>query len=265
MQGSAPFFNEAIQRSKLVLCMKQCTERLRGGFKASNETKRDQEQAVRIKPWKEAVGELTETFLSYQGVMSAVPREKKRALFYSEFRRMSLAAAMSTIATKNWGGDRFHHAEEITSACVIGLLKQEQGYRGVFQKTLAPFGEIKGYLSQTIWKGVKQHARDRLRKEHHFWNHEQIDPAYQEFIDGKIGAIGLQIDLKAALEKVREEERILFNLPCGVIPLDAVLGKEIASEILAQLPRRSWQRYCKQSRERLAMALDFSRVGGVGK
>jgi len=238
--------------------MKKCATNRNGEPRSSFEqTKEDKNCHLEIKTWKQAVAELTETFLSYQAIMSAVPRARKRADFYSEFRRMSLAAAMSTLAGKNWGGDRIHHSEEIVSACIIGLLKQEQADRGLFRMTLAPFVQLRGYMSQIIWRGVQQKARDHFRKEDPQWNHESLDLNCANFIDEKIGDIGLRIDLKRAIQKVTAEEMVIFQLPGGVIPLDLVLRKEIASTILSQVPKRSWQRYSRQSRERLAKELGY--------
>jgi hypothetical protein len=211
----------------------------------------------KLKPWQQAVGELTETLLSYHSIVSPVVRERQRTLFYAEFQRMSLAAAMSTLATKSWNGDKIHVAEEIVSSCLISLLRQEQSYRGLFQKTLAPFVEVRSYLSQVIWRGVQQQARDYLRKERHNWNHESLAANNAVLIDKKVASIALHIDLKNALEKVTAEEKAIFNLPGGVIPLDLVLRKEIASSILSQVPKRSWQRYAQQSRKRMAKELGY--------
>jgi len=219
--------------------------------------KRDSDRERKIKPWEQAVGELTQTFLSYRKIDASVLRERKRALFYDGFQRMSLAAAMSTLARNKWGGDQMHDSEDIVSACVITLLKQEQKDCGLFRKPHPPINQLRGYLSQVIWNGVKQQAKDYFLKERHCWNHEQLDLRYDDFIDGKIAGIALQIDLKEALKKVAAEERTIFKLSGGVIPLDGVLGKEIAGTILTHLPKRTWQRYCRQSRERLGKELCF--------
>lgn len=223
--------------------MKQCAQ------------KKGSKRETSIDTWEKAVGKLTETFLTYRKITSLVARERKRSDFYDEFQRMSLAAAMSTLSTKKWGGDRIHDSEDIVSSCVITLLKQEQKNCGLFRKPHTPINQLRGYISQTIWNGVKQQTRDYFRKESQCWNHEQLDPGYNDVIDSKVAGIALQIDLKEALGKVAAEEKGRFKLLGGVIPLDGVLGNEIAGTILAHLPKRSWQRYCSQSRERLAQKL----------
>jgi len=222
---------------KWVLRMKQCASQQYG-------------------TWRSAISELTDLFIAYRDLNTPKSREKHRSVFYQEYRRLSMVAAMGTMASINWGGDRSHDAEEIASAGLIILLKQEEEERGLFRQPHSPINNLRGYLSQTIWIGVKSQSRDQLHKEQ-LWNQvsEDISGFADKRIEQKAPNLALRIDLKEALEKVRSLEGKIFQLPGGVIPLDGLLEEKIAGMILSYVPKRTWQRYCHESKERLARAL----------
>ena len=179
-------------------------------------------------------------------------RRRARELFYEEFQRLSLSAATKTLKTWGWQGDLHHDAEEIASECVVNLIRQEAQGKGVF---LAPVEELPQYLSGVIWRGVRQRIGERQGKAARLWQQVPLEIASATVADWNVSNVLLKISMEAAIERVAKEERRTYNLPEGVVPLDGVLDKAVAQAIVGKVPKRSWQRYVKNSRLRLGEEL----------
>jgi hypothetical protein len=149
-------------------------------------------------------------------------------------------------------------AEDVASSCVVTMLKQEIRCSGLFALPHTPKDRLRNYLSQTIWIGTNswcKQLRTSIDKEKYCTPAWDLSEVLPEALDKKAANVILGMDLKAAIQTVREEECKLYNLPEGVIPLDGVLENECVEAIEEVVPKRTWQRYCKQSRERLAREL----------
>lgn len=209
-------------------------------------------QGKRVSQWERSMHGLSKRLKDYRRSRSGVQRRKAQDLFYESFRRLTMGAAVKTLSQRGWQGDLHHDAEEVTSECLVKLLRQEERWEGAFSK---PSKDLPGYLSGTIWNGVTQRINDRCDKDAALWEQLPLDYASTRIADTKVSNTLLRISMKAAIEKLAGEERRLYKLPVGVIPLDCVLDRAVATGIVRKVPKRTWQRYVKQSRIRLGERL----------
>ena len=212
--------------------------------------------------WRRAILGLRDSLMAARSSYSEVESESEsrkglrtrraRDRFYEEFQRLSQVAATKTLRTWGWQGDINHDAEEVASECVVNLLRQEEQGKGIFQ---APEEALPQYLSGVIWRGVKQRIGERKGREERFWHQVPLELVSEIVPDSKVSKVLLKISLEEAIQKIAEEERRIYKLPEGVVPLDGVLDKAVAKAIIGKVPKRSWQRYVRNSRLRLGEEL----------
>ena len=140
------------------------------------------------------------------------------------------------------------------------LSKQEKRNSGIFNATICSSSKFRGYLSRTIWLGIRQKARDMKATNTRLWEQLSLDaenvrlvPDLKAFDQRERNDLK-RIDLKAAFDKVSAQERQSKQFKTGVTPMHGVL--EIGKPDFKKVPKRTWQRSMANSRKHLMRELE---------
>jgi len=209
--------------------------------------------------WRREIEELSRAFEEMQAAADLRARARARERFYGRYLDLSRSVAASVLKDSGRAPDVWTDAEDVSGEVVKNLLRQEAQGSGVFiQETRSP-AQLRGYLSNSIWKGCRQRVADLLRR---FWTRKV------SLCDGLTGALATAMDSRAyepwrklaleeAIENLQESQRGRYRkLPAGVTPLDLVLDVGMGKALAKGVPVRTLQRYMNDARRELAARLD---------